>query len=107
MPGIGVVVNPHAKGNRSESSDRERRMADILGSDGTVRVTATLDAVDQVAHEFVDRNIDILAICGGDGSSRFAPAPSTISPTRPPAAAALPSRCSPASSATTAAATRT
>ncbi len=68
MPGIGVVVNPHAKGNRSESSDRERRMADILGSDGTVRVTPTLDAVDQVAHEFVDRNVDILAICGGDGS---------------------------------------
>ena len=68
MPGIGVVVNPHAKGNRSESSDRERRMSDILGSDGSVRVTATLDAVDQVAHEFVDRNIDILAICGGDGS---------------------------------------
>jgi hypothetical protein len=43
-------------------------MSDILGSDGAVRVTSTLEAVDQVAHEFVDRNIDILAICGGDGS---------------------------------------
>ena len=68
MPGIGVVVNPHAKGNRSESSDREKRMAEILGGDGAVRITSTLEAVDQVAHEFADRNIDILAICGGDGS---------------------------------------
>jgi len=68
VPGIGVVVNPHAKGNRSESSDREKRMAEILGGDGAVRITSTLEAVDQVAHEFADRNIDILAICGGDGS---------------------------------------
>src|SRR5262249_6285616 len=69
VPGIGVVVNPHAKGNRSESSDREKRMSEILGDDGSVRVTSTLEAVDQVAQEFVDRNIDILAICGGDGSA--------------------------------------
>ena len=68
MPGIGVVVNPHAKGNREESGARERRMAEILGSDGAVRITPTLEAIDQVAHEFVDRGIDILAICGGDGS---------------------------------------
>ena len=53
---------------RRPPSDRERRMSDILGSDGTVRVTSTLEAVDQVAHEFADRSIEILAICGGDGS---------------------------------------
>jgi diacylglycerol kinase family enzyme len=68
VAGIGVVVNPHAKGNRGESGARERRMATILGTDGLVRVTATLEAVDEVAHEFVERGIDILAICGGDGS---------------------------------------
>jgi len=68
VAGIGVVVNPHAKGNRAESGARERRMAEILGTDGAVRITPTLEAVDEVAHEFVDRGIDILAICGGDGS---------------------------------------
>jgi len=68
VPGIGVVVNPHAKGNREESGARERRMAEILGHDGAVRITPTLEAIDAVAHEFVDQGIDILAICGGDGS---------------------------------------
>jgi len=68
VPGIGVVVNPHAKGNRGESGARERRMAKILGADGVVRVTPTLAAVDEVAHEFAARGVDILAICGGDGS---------------------------------------
>lgn len=69
MPGIGVVVNPHAKGNRGlESGARERRMAKILAADGVVRVTPTLAAVDEVAQEFAARGVDILAICGGDGS---------------------------------------
>src|SRR5262249_24972657 len=36
--------------------------------DGLVRVTPNLEAIDSVAKEFVDRGVDILAICGGDGS---------------------------------------
>jgi diacylglycerol kinase family enzyme len=68
VPGIGVVVNPHAKRNRADATTRERRMADILGDDGLVRVTPTLDAVEDVAREFKERDIEILAICGGDGS---------------------------------------
>ena len=43
-------------------------MADILGADGVVRVTPTLEAVEEVAKEFLERDVDILAICGGDGS---------------------------------------
>jgi diacylglycerol kinase family enzyme len=43
-------------------------MAEILGSDGDVRVTTTLDAVEDVAREFAARDVEILAICGGDGS---------------------------------------
>jgi len=66
--GIGVVVNPHAKRNRGGAPDRERRMSKILGGDGIVRVTADLPAIEEVAHEFVERGIDILAVCGGDGS---------------------------------------
>jgi diacylglycerol kinase family enzyme len=68
VAGIGVVVNPHAKGNRTDSEARGRRMAEILGKDGTVRVTTSVEAIDAVAREYADRGIDILAICGGDGS---------------------------------------
>jgi diacylglycerol kinase family enzyme len=68
VPGIGVIVNPHARHNRKGAGARERRLADILGSDGDVRVTPTLEHVTQVAREFAARDIDILAICGGDGS---------------------------------------
>lgn len=68
MPGIGVVVNPHAKGNRTDAAARERAMAAIVGASGLVRVTPTLDVVDEVAREFLAREIEILAVCGGDGS---------------------------------------
>jgi hypothetical protein len=68
VPGIGVVVNPHAKDNRRDAGGRERRMAEILGADGAVRVTPDLDAIVEVAQEFVAQDIEILAICGGDGS---------------------------------------
>src|SRR5262249_54836279 len=47
---------------------REERMRDIIGAFGWVRVTPTLDDVDEVAREFHDRRVDVLAICGGDGS---------------------------------------
>ena len=68
MPGIGVIINPNASGNRNGAGARERRMADVVGAFGWVRVTPTIDAIDDVAREFHDRGIDILAICGGDGS---------------------------------------
>jgi diacylglycerol kinase family enzyme len=68
MPGIGVIINPHASGNRNGAGARERSMVDVLGAFGWVRVTPTIDSIDDVAREFHDRGIDILAICGGDGS---------------------------------------
>jgi diacylglycerol kinase family enzyme len=68
MAGIGVIINPHASGNRKGAGPRERRMADVVGAFGWVRLTPTIDAIDDVAREFHDRGIDILAICGGDGS---------------------------------------
>ena len=68
MPGIGVIINPHAKANRKVAAERETRMVKILGGSGIVRVTETLQALDDAAREFRDLDIDILAICGGDGS---------------------------------------
>lgn len=66
--GIGVVVNPHARGNRRVAPDRERRMQEIVGTDGLVRITASVDAIADVAREFAERRIEVLAVCGGDGS---------------------------------------
>jgi diacylglycerol kinase family enzyme len=68
MAGIGVIINPHASRNRKRAGARERRMTDVVGAFGWVRVTPSIDAIDDVAREFHDRGIDILAICGGDGS---------------------------------------
>jgi len=68
MAGIGVIINPNASGNRDGTGVREQRMIGVVGAFGWVRVTPTIDAIDAVAREFHDRNIDVLAICGGDGS---------------------------------------
>jgi diacylglycerol kinase family enzyme len=43
-------------------------MTEIVGTDGLVCVTPSLEAVEEVARECLARRIDILAICGGDGS---------------------------------------
>ena len=68
MPGIGVVVNPHARANRNGGAERARRLAELVGDDGAVRVTDSLPAIEDVAREFRDGGTEVLAICGGDGS---------------------------------------
>ncbi len=68
MPGIGVVVNPNARGNRVGGVERIRRLTEVVGADGMVRVTESPAAIEDVAREFRDRRVEVLAICGGDGS---------------------------------------
>src|SRR5207247_5758226 len=68
VPGIGVIVNPHARANRNGGAERARRLAEIVGGDGTVRVTESLPAIQEVAREFRERGTEVRAICGGDGS---------------------------------------
>jgi diacylglycerol kinase (ATP) len=67
MPGIGVVVNPYAKANLRRS-DRVERLQALLGDDGWVEQTNGVGAIDDTARRFRERGIDILAICGGDGT---------------------------------------
>jgi hypothetical protein len=67
VSGFGVVVNPHA-GGRRRGSRHTRRLVDIVGGDGWVYETATVAELDDVAREFHRRGIDVLAVCGGDGS---------------------------------------
>jgi len=68
VPGIGVVVHPHARANRNGGAERAGRLAAIVGTDGVVRVTESLPAIQDVAREFRERGAEVLAICGGDGS---------------------------------------
>jgi diacylglycerol kinase (ATP) len=68
VPGIGVVINPHARGNRSGVAEQQKRLEGVLGTDGAVRVTESVPAIEDVAREFGQRGIDILGISGGDGS---------------------------------------
>jgi len=67
MPGIGVVVNPHAGSNRRRH-DRARRFEEIVGPDGIVRVTPDLATIEEVARELASARVDIVAVCGGDGT---------------------------------------
>lgn len=67
MPGVGVLLNPHAGANR-RCPDRAAEFARVVGADGLVRQTGSVDEIEGVAQEFRRRQIDILAVCGGDGS---------------------------------------
>ncbi len=67
VSGIGVVVNPRAAGNR-RPQERVRRLTELLDGDGWVRETESVAALDAVAGEFRSRNVELVAVCGGDGS---------------------------------------
>jgi len=67
MSGIGVIVNPYASGNRRRPG-RVARFESIVGSDGTVAATADLDELDAALTRLRDDDVEIVAVCGGDGS---------------------------------------
>ncbi len=67
MPGIGVIVNPYAKANLGRK-DRAERLQQIVGDDGLVAQTNGVRAIDEVARRFQERDVDLLAVCGGDGT---------------------------------------
>lgn len=67
MSGIGVVVNPRAGRNR-RAGDRADRLVSLVGVDGWVRETASLEHLADVAAECRARSVDVLGVCGGDGT---------------------------------------
>ncbi len=68
MPGIGVINNPRSRQNKKHP-ERIRKLGYILGHGGESKETWTFEALDRVLQEFKKRDIDILAINGGDGSN--------------------------------------
>jgi diacylglycerol kinase family enzyme len=67
MAGIGVILNPHASGNRRRPHRIERFRA-IVGEDGEVVATRDLADLERTLERFHDRAFEIVAVCGGDGS---------------------------------------
>jgi diacylglycerol kinase (ATP) len=66
VPGIAVILNPHAGGNR-RGNERVSRLARIVGEHGAVHAPTSLDELDDVIARALDTEPDILALCGGDG----------------------------------------
>ena len=67
MPGIAVISNPNTKRNRG-TSDLARRMRALLGADGVVLETKTVDNVPDAVSACLGRRAEILAVNGGDGT---------------------------------------
>lgn len=67
MAGIGVVLNPYARSNRRDPR-RAERLGKLVGDDGVVAQTNGIDILGDVAREFLERDVSLLAICGGDGT---------------------------------------
>ncbi len=68
MPGIGVVLNPHSKRYR-EHPEQLKRMGFVVGDKGSIASTKDLLDIRRVAEEFKQKEIDILALSGGDGTN--------------------------------------
>lgn len=71
MPGIALVLNPHAKQHTRDPSLADR-LARVLGDEGMVRPAGTLEQLGAVVEEVAAKSIDVLAIAGGDGTNHAA-----------------------------------
>jgi len=67
MPGIDVILNPYAGGNK-RGRRRAERLARIVGEHGEVHTPTSLEELDTVICRALDRDPDVLSLCGGDGS---------------------------------------
>ena len=67
MSGIGVVTNPLSRRNRRNPRLMDR-LAYILGDKGDLAQPRDWAGMEDVARSFLDRQIDVLCINGGDGT---------------------------------------
>ncbi|HPA71453.1 MAG: hypothetical protein KBA61_14390 [Spirochaetes bacterium] len=68
MKKIGIIINPHAKKNRTMKVNPADLYRRIGGNHVEVRATRSLDEVFTVAEEFKRMGIAYLGVCGGDGT---------------------------------------
>ncbi|MBU1221921.1 hypothetical protein KKF34_11015 [Myxococcota bacterium] len=68
MPGIGVISNANARLNKM-APWLKNRLNFILGRRGELINTYTLEDVDKALQDFINLEVDIIAISGGDGTA--------------------------------------
>ncbi|MFH1654667.1 MAG: diacylglycerol kinase family protein [Pseudomonadota bacterium] len=68
MSGIGIIINPYSRANRSNPK-RAEQFGFIVGDRGTCHRTKDLKDVERLAREFKERGVEILGISGGDGTN--------------------------------------
>ncbi|MBT3182821.1 MAG: hypothetical protein HN337_10005 [Deltaproteobacteria bacterium] len=68
MSGIGVILNPYSRSNK-KNPERIKRFGFIVGDKGSCHATETIDQIHDLAHEFMERKVEILGISGGDGTN--------------------------------------
>jgi len=68
MPGICLILNPHAK-QHAKDPHLADRLARILGDEGVVRPVGTHEQLATVVDEIRAGAMDIIAIAGGDGTN--------------------------------------
>lgn len=69
MAGIGVILNQNAGRSRSYRERIDEKLGFILGDPDSLRQTWAVEEIEPVARLFLERDIDILGISGGDGSN--------------------------------------
>ncbi len=67
MTGIGIIANPNSKSNKRNPQNQEI-LSYIAGEQGIFRATKNIAELSEVAQDFKERGIQILAINGGDGT---------------------------------------
>lgn len=67
MSGIGVITNPRSRANL-RNPHLSRKLGYILGERGEVAAPDSLDALEDTARMFRERQIDVLCVNGGDGT---------------------------------------
>lgn len=68
MPGIGVISNRNSRLNRLNPELKDQ-LAFVIGSDGDVSSTSSINDVYKAVETFRRIGIDIIAISGGDGTA--------------------------------------
>jgi diacylglycerol kinase family enzyme len=65
---IGIITNANAQ-SLIRDKDLAQRLQGIVGQDGLVYETHTLDELASAVRELHARKVDVLATCGGDGTN--------------------------------------
>jgi diacylglycerol kinase (ATP) len=71
MSGIGVLLNRNAGKRLRRHAISEAGLRSLLGNGDLLEATSTIDQIEAVARKFRDQQIDVLGICGGDGSNHY------------------------------------